>query len=111
VDDAVEFPTVENFPQLFAIANVHLEKFEVGVLLRRCEIRMLDLRRIEIVEIIDDSYVPAAFGQQTINQVRTYESGSASYQNISIHDLLMDSRLQMSNERKVTCSGRIMQNP
>src|ERR1051326_2398644 len=42
----------------------------------------LQLRRVEIVEIINDRHTPTAFGQQTINQMRTDKTCAACDENI-----------------------------
>ena len=41
-------------------------------------VRVLDIRRVKIVKIIDDSDLPSAFTKQTVNKMRTDKSGPAS---------------------------------
>lgn len=89
MDDAFEFASIENAAELFRIADIELDKFKGRIAFRTLEIGALYLRRIKVVEIIDDRHMPAAVVKKRIYQMRAYEPGPARYQNIFVHDLLM----------------------
>ena len=48
---------------------------------------MLDLRRIKIVKIINDSHLPATLSKQPVNKMRTDKSGTAGYKDIFHNNL------------------------
>jgi hypothetical protein len=73
---------------LFGIADVQLDKLKIRIAFRGLEIGSLDLWRIKVVQVIDHRHVPAALGEQSVDQMRTYKTGTARYKDSSCNHLI-----------------------
>ena len=62
MDYAIEILAARQLAKLVAVANVDLTEFEIRIAACGLEVRPLDLRRIEVIQIIDNRNVPIAFG-------------------------------------------------
>ena len=89
MDNAVELAAIEDVTKPFGVSYVELDELELVLPRRKLDIGAFYLGRVEIVEVVDDRDVPAAFVQEKVYQMRADESGPAGYQNIFCHDLLM----------------------
>src|SRR5207244_3704548 len=49
------------------------------------DVRALRRRIVKVVEVINDGYVPPAFSEQMIGEMRANEASAASNQNVSSH--------------------------
>jgi len=83
MDYAIEFSFMEDFFQRLEVANVGFNQSEVGIRNVLLNVRSLDRRIVEVVEVIDDCDSPVAFSHQTIDEVRTNEARAAGDENAS----------------------------
>ena len=100
VNDAVELTFIKDLFDSRVVANISLNKSIAVATQMPGDIRQLDIRRIEIVEVIDDSYLPCALRNEMVNEVRADETGTAGDQNGSSchlrNVLLMQTRFQVT---------------
>jgi hypothetical protein len=69
MNNASEHVFIKDSLQRRPVANIRLDQTIIGVILVAAYIRKLDLRIIEVIEIIDNENLPVAVGEQTIDQV------------------------------------------
>src|ERR1051325_4282465 len=77
VNDTIVTCLLESLAQSIEIANVGREHFEIRIRLMVGDVRSLDRRVVEVVKVVDDRNLPDAFGNETIDQVRTNETRAA----------------------------------
>ena len=77
VNDAIELCVLECLTCCVVIAYVRLDQAIVGLRQVIFNVRTFDRGIVEIVEVVNDGYVPAAFRQQAIDKMRTDETGAA----------------------------------
>ena len=83
--DDIEIVLIENDFKLIRNANVAFDKFEIWVAQMCGDVRAFDLRRVKVVEVVDDGYAPVAFGYQSVNELRADETGTAGHKDVSFH--------------------------
>lgn len=76
----------KNAFQLLRIANVAFYELDVGRTGECRKVRPLYLRRIEIVQVVNDDNSPIPASEQVFTQVRANKTGSASQKNGLLHD-------------------------
>ena len=83
VHDHVKFVFPEQGRHRHCVANVGVNE----PVIRRSQmfgnIGVFYLRRVKIVKIVNDSYLPAALAEQTINKMRANKSGTTCYEYVS----------------------------
>ena len=64
------------------VTNVSLDEVVIRVGQMPGDIRTLVFRLIKIVKIVNDRDLPAAFGEQSVDKMRTNKSGTAGDEDI-----------------------------
>src|SRR5687767_7235015 len=86
--DAIKAVRVEKFTQCGAIANVDLGERVTRVLEMFSDICSFDFRFVEVVEIVNDSDEIDVAAKQSIDEMRTDEPCTASYEKIFHHSFV-----------------------
>jgi hypothetical protein len=76
VHNHIEYSFAEDTLHVFFVAYVRSYQLQEGIVFVPGEIGFFDLRIVEIVEIVNDSYPVVQF-QETIDEVAADETGSA----------------------------------
>jgi hypothetical protein len=77
VNYAIKTASRENILQRWQIANVCFVKFILRVKQLTTCVLSFDCRVVEVVEVVNDRYVPVSLGQQMIDQVRANKAGAS----------------------------------
>src|SRR5205809_6065875 len=96
MNDKIEITILENSAQFFRVTDVAHDHAESGARSVLGNIRPFGLRRIEVVEIVNDHDVPTAFLNQVVNKMRANETGTAGHQNIFVHERIT-ARIKLNN--------------
>src|SRR5689334_11437065 len=82
MDYAIEPSFMENLLQRIEVANVGFNQCEICIRNMLLDVRSLEPRIVEVVEVVDDGDSPITFGHQAIDEVRTDKACSAGDENI-----------------------------
>src|SRR5437016_5192551 len=86
MNDHVKSCLIKNASQCGRVADVRLDEFVVRLIEMRGNICPLDLRRVEVVKVVDDSDAPAALGEQSVDEIGTDKSGTTGDENSFGHE-------------------------
>ena len=99
--DNVERAFIKNGFQLRFIAYIAFNELEVRVAAMVSNIRPLDVRRIEIIQVIDDGNMPITFSKEMICEMRANKTGAAGQKKILFHDLINTSGMNKQQSLKI----------
>ena len=99
--DNVERAFIKDRFQLTVIAYITFYESEVRVIAMGRDIRKLYIRRIKIIQVVDDGNMPIALSEEMICEMRANKTGTTGEKKILFHDLINTSGMNKQQSLKI----------